>query len=489
MNLAGAICKQSALFFITLALALKLGKADVGRYAECYALLSLLGLLSLAGLRGALTRFIAIHLADDDPARLRGTVWLGLGLTLVCSTAIALALALSSSLVAGLFHDPTLRSGLILVALTLPASALQDAALAATQGWRSQKAFALIGLIFDPISRLLLTVAAILFGAGLTGALWALLASSWMGAILAGVSLGRRMRSVPRASPVFQLRPLFSFSVISWLSALAATGLIWVDTLLLGVLSTQENVGTYTVATRLVTLAVFVMAPINAAFTPHMAHLSHVGDGPGMSRAYGDANRWIMRLSMPAFILLLIFPGDLLEFFGNGFAEGAAVTVILAVGQMVSAAAGPCGTVLNMSGRVLLSMVDNIGALVLNIALNLWLIPLYGIVGAAVAWSLSLTFANVTKALQVRHILGVRSADAGWLKTFLAAVLAAAAGALVAWLTSGWLAAVLLGFGAVTVTFVTALAWLGIGVGDTAIVRSVIGRIGGRLRGRRHSFV
>jgi O-antigen/teichoic acid export membrane protein/O-antigen ligase len=480
LNLIGAICSQSSLFLITTVLALKLGRADVGRYAESYALLSLLGLLSLAGLRNGLTRFIAMFLVDNDSARVRGTVRLGLGLTLIATTCIAGCLALTAPLIADLFHDPALRPALLIVALTLPASAFEDAALAATQGWRSQKAFALIGLIFDPVLRLLLTVAALSAGAGLNGALWALAAASWTGAALAGLTLRKRLRTVPPATPIMDTRRIISYSSVSWFSALASTGLVWADVLLLGALSTQENVGTYTIATRLVTLAVFVMAPINAAFTPHIAHFSHLGDTQQMSRAYGSANRWIMRLSMPAFITLLIFPHDLLGFFGREFVTDAAasVTILLAMGQMVSAAAGPCGSVLNMSGRVGLSALDNVGALVLNISLNLWLIPLYGIVGAAVAWSLSLTVVNTVKALQVRTILGVRSAGADWAKTFMAAAPAAAVGMLVASLTSGWLAATALGFGSVALVFIAGLTVLGIGFDDAAMVRAALGRFG-----------
>ncbi len=479
LNLVGAVCKQATMFLITVVLALRLGAADVGRYAECYALLSLLGLLSLAGFRAGMTRFVAINLADDDPARLRGTVRLGLGITIVASVAIGLLLALFSPQIAAAFHDGSVRTGVAIVGLTLPAATFEDAALAATQGWRSQRAYALIGSIFDPGSRLLLTFLVVALGGGLNGALWALAASAWAGAAMSAVALLRRMQGVPRAGSIYEVRQIFSFSMISWVSSLAATGLLWADTLLLGHLSTQQAVGTYTVAARLVMLAVFVMAPINAAFGPHIAHLWHVGDVKGVAQTYGTANRWIMWLSIPAFILLLAFPKDLLGFFGHGFADGAAVTMILAVGQLVSAAAGPCGTVLNMSGRVALSMVDNVAVLILNVGLNLWLIPSHGIVGAAIAWSLSLTLANLAKVLQVRYVVGVRGTGGGWGKTCLAAVPAAASAVITAHFTSGWLAAALIGGGSVTLAFTVTLMLLGVDNADAALMRSVIQRARG----------
>jgi O-antigen/teichoic acid export membrane protein len=481
LNLVGAVVSQSALFLIMAVLALRLGRANVGRYAECYALLSLLGLISLSGFRAGLTRFVAVHLADGNAGRLRGTVRLGLGLTVSGAITVSLILALASSEVAHLFHDPELRAGILLVALTLPASTFEDAALAATQGWRSQTSFALIGLIFDPLARLSLTVVVVLLGGGFLGAMCALAAAAWMGAFLAGIALYRRISGVPVASSVYEVRRIFSFSLISWVSSLASTGLIWADTLLLGHLATQQDVGSYTIATRLVTLAVFVMAPINAAFAPHMAHLWHVEDRAGVARVFGTANRWIMWLSMPAFILLLIFPHDLLQFFGRGFAAAASVTAILAVGQMMSAAAGPCGSMLNMSGRVALSMADNLTVLFANVALNLLLIPRYGIVGAACAWSFSIVSVNLTKLFQVRYVLGIRSVGSSWAKTFLAAIPAAGAGLLVAWLTSGWLTAASLGTAVVAATFVAALMLLGVDSDDKIIARSAIRTMGQRL--------
>lgn len=478
LNLAGAVCNQAAIFLIMAILAMRLGRADVGRYAECYALLSLLGLLSLAGFRGGLTRFVAIYLADDDPQRIRGTVRLGIGLTIIGSIVIGLLLVLASSTISQLLHDPTLKRGIILVALTLPAASFEDAALSATQGWRSQRERALIGQILDPGLRLLLTLVAVFMGAGLLGALWALVAAAWMGAALSGWALHRRVRHVPRTSSIYEVRQIFSYSMVSWVSSLAAVGLVWADILLLGHLATQQDVGTYTVAARLVMLAVFVMTPITASFSPHMAHLWHLGEIERASRIFGSANRWIMYLSMPAFILLLVFPRDLLGFFGAAFVAGSAVTVILAVGQMINAAAGPCGIVLNMSGRVTLSMIDNVAVLIANIALNLWLIPLYGIVGAATAWSLSLALVNAAKMVQVRVVVGIRGVGASWGRVFVAAVPAAAVALVVAWQTDGWVPAVLLGGGAVTGTFFLTLGLLGFNRDDAALARSFGRKIG-----------
>lgn len=471
LNLLGAVIQQACLLLLVTAIAHLLGKEELGRYVECFALYSLVGLFALAGFRAGLTRFIAIHLADADLGRLRGTLRLGMGVTAVASLALAGGLFLLAPEVARIMRDPAVEDGVRLVALAIPAYSISEAAQAATQGWRSQKVYTLIGRIFDPAMRLLLTVGALLLGASYLGALAALVVACWMTALLSLGALWRRLRRVDRAPAVYRIGDLMRFSTVSWMSTLAATGLIWADTLILGAQTSAGQVGVYNIATRLVTLAVFVLQPITATFAPTMAHLHHVADEHEAARAYGSATRWTVLLSMPAFVLLLTFPSELLHFFGGGFVVGASVTVILAVGQLVGAIAGPCGVVLNMSGRVILSLADNVGVLVLNIVLNIVLIPRIGIVGAAIAWSTSIVLANIVKVIQVRRVVGIKAEGAASVVLIGIAVPVAAAGVLVNHLIAGWLPSLIVGAVTIFVIYVILAYRFGLDVDDHRLLQ------------------
>ena len=168
-------------------------------------------------------------------------------------------------------------------------------------------------------------------------------------------------------------------------------------------------------ATRLVTVAVFVLAADQRRVRPATWPTSTTRAGcDEVRRIYAAATGWVVRLSLPAFVALLVFPDELLRLFGPDFAAGAAVTVILALGQLVNAATGPCGTLLNMSGRVALNMADNLAALVLNVLLNLWLIPAYGIVGAAVAWAVSLAAVNVPGSCRCASLVQACRSPRAW---------------------------------------------------------------------------
>jgi O-antigen/teichoic acid export membrane protein len=180
---------------------------------------------------------------------------------------------------------------------------------------------------------------------------------------------------------------------------------------------------------------------------------------------------------MPAFVVLLVFPRQLLTVFGGGFTEGAIVTVILACGQLVGAAAGPCGVVLNMSGRVALSLFDNALVLVANIGLNLLLIPRWGIVGAAAAWSASIIVVNGIKVIQAWKIVGIRAEGASTGKIVLAALPAAGAGVLVEHLIDGRAASLLVGTTACGLVYITFILLLGPHPEDVRVWRRLRGRL------------
>jgi O-antigen/teichoic acid export membrane protein len=467
LNVGAAIVNQLCLFLITVVMARVLGRAAVGLYAQAFAFLTLLGLLSLSGFRAGLTRFVAVHLADDDAGAVRGALRLGVGITAAASVALGLALFLLAPFLARhVFNEAALAMPLRFAGATLPAAAVTDAVLSATQGFHTMKPYAFIGLIGEPAGRLALSAIAMATGAGLRGVMVALLISNWCAVAAAFVSLRALVvgRVPRRDGPARYLpRQLVGFSAISWMAALASTGLIWADTLLLGAYKGSAAVGVYQVATRVVLLASFVMLPVNAAFAPRIAALYRRGRTDALQRSYAAATGWILRLSLPAFAVCVVFPRELLAIFGHRFVVGASVTIILAGGKLVDSATGPCGLMLNMSGRPGLSLVDNVIALALNIGLNIWLIPRHGIVGSAWAWAVSLAVVNIARVVQVRRVLGMFPFGIGEARALVAALLAAAMALSVRLWTSGFTA---LAVGGATLGVVYLALVLAFGVTD-----------------------
>lgn len=475
LNIAAAVVNHGCSLAILFALARSTSAAGVGRYAQAYAALALLGLVAVAGLRPALTRFVAIAGVDRDDAARRGAARLGIGIATSIAVALGAGLALFAGPIArGVFGEAALIVPLRLVAATLPCFVFWQTAASVLQGAQRHRSFAVVEFVLEPSLRFGLTLVALASGAGLRGALVALLAANAITAVVAG----RLVHGlIGRGAAPLPVRSMVSFASSMWLANSATTGLIWADTLLIGILRESADVGVYQVATRVVMLAAFVMAPLNSAVAPRAAALHRLADGAGLRHLYRAATGWMMRLALPAFVTLFVFAPEVLRLFGDRYTDAAWVTRVLALGKLVDVATGPCGVLLQMTGHALLNVANNVAALVVNVGLNLWWIPRYGLRGAALAWAVALVIVNTARVVQVRRIVGSMPFDTTLLKAALACGAQALFAVNVAYALDGSTALVI---GTIGGAFLyIAASWAsGIGPGEIAALRGLAPRRG-----------
>lgn len=452
LNLVGWVSSKTLTFVLSIALIGLLGRVGLGRYTQAFAVLTLVELLALLPFASGLTRMVAVHRSDSEA--LRGTIRAGVGITAVVSAVLAGALHLAAGRIAhaGL-HDSGLVRPLGLVAFALTPLAVADALLLATMGLQRMRAYALVKLLAEPFVRLLVVTGLVAAGLGVDGAVLGLLVSCSVQAALAWFALRRLVGRWYLGPARHELRSLWLFSLPAGLGGIMSMGLVWADSLVIGAFRSSGDVGVYQVATRIVMLATFVIPAVSMAFAPRVAMLTQRGDDPSLRRAYAAVTTWTLRLSMPAFVVLAIFAADLLRAFGPAFAAASDATLVLVVGAGFNALTGPGMQMLTMSGHPVWGAVDNALGLVLNIGLNLALVPTFGIIGAAWAWTASLIVMNLARLIQVRHLLGMWPFHSSQPAVLLAALASGLAAVLVAqWVT--WPGRLVLGPLAVVATYV-----------------------------------
>jgi O-antigen/teichoic acid export membrane protein len=104
---------------------------------------------------------------------------------------------------------------------------------------------------------------------------------------------------------------------------------------------------------------------------------------------------------------LILFGAVLLRLFGAGYGGGGAVLVILGLAGLVATGVGPVDVVLLMAGRSGSNLATTALALVVNVVLNVVLVPRWGVTGAAVAWSASIFCSNLVPLAQSWLVLGM----------------------------------------------------------------------------------
>ncbi len=181
--------------------------------------------------------------------------------------------------------------------------------------------------------------------------------------------------------------------------------ILWLDTLLIGALRSAGEAAVYTASSRYIVVGQAILQAVVQAIAPQISSLLAAREHIRAESLYQAATTWLMVLSWPIYLAMAAFAPVLIKVFGAGFQGGASVLVILSLAMLVSMACGPVDVVLLMGGRSWWSAINTMIALVLNVALNLLLIPKYGINGSAVAWMVSIVVRNLLPLIQVSRFL------------------------------------------------------------------------------------
>jgi O-antigen/teichoic acid export membrane protein len=176
------------------------------------------------------------------------------------------------------------------------------------------------------------------------------------------------------------------------------------DIVLVAVIRGPADAAIYTAATRFLVAGQFGNTAIINASQPRFAELFAVGDYRGAGRVYQVTTAWLIVLTWPIYLLSVIFGPEVLSLFGHSYRAGHLVMIILGLTLLLSAACGQVDTVLITTGRSGWSLANGLSALVINVVLDVLLIPKYGITGAAIGWSVAIVVCNLTPLAQLARV-------------------------------------------------------------------------------------
>ena len=182
---------------------------------------------------------------------------------------------------------------------------------------------------------------------------------------------------------------IFSVSFPMLITASMTTVMGMTDIIMLGMYSTETDIGIYGVTMKIAMITSISLIAINTIAAPKFAEFWGRDDMDGLSKIVQQTTKMIFWSSFPILMFIFIFPGGLLSIFGKEFIIGATALMILTFGQFVNAISGPVGNIMNMTGYQKILQYTAITSAIINIILNYILIPKYGVSGAAIATATS----------------------------------------------------------------------------------------------------
>lgn len=408
---AGTIFTMLVGYVVKVYVARVLGAANLGIYALGMTLVSLTQLVGCLGLQGAAPRYIAIYNATGRFDELRGfltkSIAVVLGLNLVFSIVLYRAGGWFARTV---YHAPDLSRYIPVFAVLTVLGALQVFYSQVLAGFKDvAKRTVITNFIGSPLVSIL-TVILLALGTGMWGYLFAQIVNSVV--VLALLVLVAWKLTPPAARFSAAPLPRFDPEIKNFAAAALGMGALdflvsQADKILLGFYLNPTLVGIYVIASTLSAFIPLILQSVNQIFTPVIADLHVQGRIQVLGRLFQTLTKWVVGLTLPLAIVIIVFAVPLLRIFGPAFEAGWPVLIIGAVGQLVNCGVGSVGYLLLMSGNQRRLIRVQFVMAIVSVIVNITLIPLLGIVGAAIAaagvnvggnlWNLS----EVHKALRI----------------------------------------------------------------------------------------
>lgn len=173
------------------------------------------------------------------------------------------------------------------------------------------------------------------------------------------------------------------------------------DIIMLGVFMDTADVGAYGAAAKLSQAAMFGFVAMNIIFSPLASEYFHSGKFKALKQLYTKTATLQFVFTAALACGLFLFGESILNFFGPDYAGSLSVLYLLLAGYVLNCVWGPIPFLMIMTKFEHQAMWITFAATALNIALNIVLIPIYGILGAAIATVITLNLRNAVSLIYV----------------------------------------------------------------------------------------
>lgn len=205
------------------------------------------------------------------------------------------------------------------------------------------------------------------------------------------------------------LKSIFSYSFWIFLASSGSLVFSYADTIIIGYFLKTADVGIYRVLFQFTTAATFTTTAMSTVLFPKVSSWNANGELEMAENAFSKGVTYSLLLAVPVFVGGVLLGDKMLYFFyGESFAQGAKTFYVLLVVQLVNVFMFLQTMYLNALNRPKESFKVTAVAASVNILLDLILIPVLGIIGAAIATLITMTMNSFLAYLALRRIISLK---------------------------------------------------------------------------------
>ncbi len=403
-------------FLTNIILARFLGATDFGIYTYTVSWAYLLGVFGTVGLDNLLVREVAVYHSKSSWGLLRGILNWANQISFLVSLALGIV-GVAIAFATGMAQDPPLFLAFCLAMAALPFTALRNLRRGVMRGLQQVTLGLVPEMLIAPIAIAILITTAFLFLQDQLTAAWCVSIYTLVTVITLLISQIFLKKALPTQvsliAPQYQIRKWLKsalpFMLLEGIYVINAR----VDILMLGSLHSITDAGIYVPVNRGAQLINFVLMALSSALAPAIARLYAEGKLAELQTTVVKTARFALLPTCIITAILIVGSSWYLSLFGTEFIHGKNALIILCIGQLIFTVTGLGGLLLNMTGNEKYTAITGGASAVLNTCLNYILISRWGLMGAAIATSISLLLMNFSNIILVRRRLGIQSTGFG----------------------------------------------------------------------------
>jgi O-antigen/teichoic acid export membrane protein len=420
----GTVIGNGVVYLLGVVMGRFLGAEVVGLYFMGLVIMQIAAAVSRMGMAESILRFVPVYVSSQDYGKARGTILLAVMIGGALSVLTAgILFFLSPWLSMHFVKNMNLSYYIRWFALALPLFTVGVLLFNAIQSLKRMDLVVIARDLVQPLTLLGLALIFFRFHPKPVSFLSAHFFSVVLALLVALFFLKRSAMHVEEAkSNEFPWKSLMVFSIPIGCSDMAYYLFRWSDTFLLSYFRSAAEVGVYNAALRTTLILNLLAASCTALYAPIIAEHYHHGRKQEVQMILCTMIRWCLSLTIPIVFVMAFLSKDILSLWGPEFVEGSNALIILGLCQLISIPTILLSFTLLMCGKQVIEFGNVIAVTAVNITMNLFFIPRYGINGAAVSMLASQLIAVAVRLGELRSILAVQPYSPKYFKPVLACV-------------------------------------------------------------------
>lgn len=213
--------------------------------------------------------------------------------------------------------------------------------------------------------------------------------------------------SISREKARTSYKEIFDSCIPLWGVAVMTQIILWFGQFYAGKVSSPENIAHFAIAQRIAMMSSILLVVVNVIIAPRFASFYTSGEINKIKLLATDSINLIFLLSVPVFIVLIVFRESVLSFFGPDYVGASDMLLVLLVGQLINLATGSVGVALTMTRHERELRVSVIFSGVVAIIAVIVLGELFGVMGCAIASVIAVMTQNLTAVYFAKIRLGI----------------------------------------------------------------------------------